>query len=464
MRARLSIVFLLLKLVLFSQGNGTQKIIRIQLINVSNSNSPITQAEIRPLYGGQTIIQGTRAGIFTLKIRNIKPGGEVELQVEKEGYRILGPDPIRFKFYAPENEESKQEINLILVEEYNRAMPGVRSAIENTVDEYNRDIISDLQEMLEENRSNEEELFSLKRLIEQQKGEIGQLRAKLDDLASSLTQAADVISSFRKPFLAIPLYEESLSLCTTRADSSELLNRLGDLYLRTNQNDQARRYFRQALALRRRLSTKNPNTFSLLVAETLNDLGKLYQSELNFAYAMDHFEESLGILGRNLSENNKDYLSDWFDVINNISNTRDSFYVGENYEEAISASELIAFSCDSLRQIDDRISVMAMLEYDGLALEYLYERNFDRALHSSTRCLHMVDGQKGIYAMIGHAHWLLGQREEAYVAWSELKGYTDGTRTNYRNILEEDWAKFIDENVMQEEDIEAARAWLSTWE
>ena len=162
--------------------------LRLLLFNSSHEPPrPESKAKITPLAGGNTVEQGTDAGIFELKIPGARPGQRIELLVTKEGYQILGPNANIFACNIPEIETETVQLAIIKTSDFDSRKQDYEKAIDKRIKEANR-VLLDSITRLQAPKISEDERMALTKFVSQQNLEIENLRKNKDELAARLAQ------------------------------------------------------------------------------------------------------------------------------------------------------------------------------------------------------------------------------------------------------------------------------------
>ena len=638
--------FFLLFLPAFS-GLFAQRTIRCVVFNHSyDPPRPENFAKITPLSGGNTVEQGTDAGIFELRITGVKPGDRLELIVSKDGHQILGPNPTIFTYAVPADEGEPIKIAIIKNSDFDSRKADYEKAIEKRIGQANKALLDSIAR-LQTQKLSEDERAGLTKFIGQQNREIEELRKNKDELAAKLAQvdldqasefAQLALKKFRdegdvkaalalmpdekldqfwdnmltqeekvkrarqqgvenymirarlltadfqfplayKNYLeaidkdstnldnlwevayfldaqnqhqrAILLYEKCLVLAKTGAQRAAFLNNLGNLYKNNNRMKEAEKAYSEALSgyrilsdknpdaflpdvastlnnlgifysanqkmpeaekaysealsiyrqlaaknpdaflpdvattlnnlgifysdnqkmpeaekaynealdIRRQLAAKNPDAFLPNVASTLNNLGVFFKDLKNYSKALDHYEEALRIRQTDLLAGKTYFFKDWIQVFSNISRVKDSTESKKLYPLTVRARYLLAVSCDSLKEIDERIFNQSVSEYGSLSWWALFARDYPLAEHAALRCLALDPEQTYVYTNLGHAHLLRGDFAKAKAAYFHLKGKKNGDGEDYKIVLEKDF-KDLEAEGITHKGMAEIRKWL----
>lgn len=194
--------FLLPLLLALAMPISAQRTVRCLVLNHSyDPPRPEKLAKLTPLSGGNTVEQGSDAGIFELRLSGIPVGKPIELIVSKDGYQILGPNPTIFTYAMPADESDVVRIAIIKSSDFDSRKADYEKAIEKRIKQANA-VLLDSVARLQSQGLNEDERAGLTRFIGQQNREIEDLRKSKDELAARLAQVdLDQASNFARQAL-----------------------------------------------------------------------------------------------------------------------------------------------------------------------------------------------------------------------------------------------------------------------
>lgn len=194
--------FLLPLLLALAMPISAQRTVRCLVLNHSyDPTRPEKLAKLTPLSGGNTVEQGSDAGIFELRLSGIPVGKPIELIVSKDGYQILGPNPTIFTYAMPADESDVVRIAIIKSSDFDSRKADYEKAIEKRIKQANA-VLLDSVARLQSQGLNEDERAGLTRFIGQQNREIEDLRKSKDELAARLAQVdLDQASNFARQAL-----------------------------------------------------------------------------------------------------------------------------------------------------------------------------------------------------------------------------------------------------------------------
>lgn len=212
--------FLLPLLLALSMPISAQRTVRCLVLNHSyDPPRPEKLAKLTPLSGGNTVEQGSDAGIFELRLSGIPVGKPIELIVSKDGYQILGPNPTIFTYNMPADESDVIRIAIIKSSDFDSRKADYEQAIEKRIKQANA-VLLDSVARLRSPALSEDERASLTKFIGQQNREIEDLRKSKDELAARLAQVdLDQASDFAR--LALKKFRDEGDLKAALALMSE---------------------------------------------------------------------------------------------------------------------------------------------------------------------------------------------------------------------------------------------------
>ncbi len=178
---------------------AAQRTVRCLVLNHSyDTPRPEKFAKITPLSGGNTVEQGSEAGIFEVHVSGVAVGKPFELLVIKDGYQVLGPNPTVFTYAMPADEGEIIKIALIKNSDFDSRKADYEKAIEKRIAQANK-VLLDSIARLQTQKLTEDERAGLTKFIGQQNREIEDLRKNKDELAARLAQVdLDQASEFSR--------------------------------------------------------------------------------------------------------------------------------------------------------------------------------------------------------------------------------------------------------------------------
>ncbi len=293
--------------------------------------------------------------------------------------------------------------------------------------------------------------------------------AFLPEVASTCGNLAILYRSLNQMDKAEGFWNETIkihrNLSNTTPDAflpllAQTLNNLGNFYSANQKMPEAEKAYNEALDIRRQLAAKNPDAFLPNVAMTLSNLGVFYETLKKYPQALKHYEEALLIRQADLMAGKTYFFKDWIQVFGNISRVKDSTESKKLYPLTVRARYLLAVSCDSLKEIDERIFNQSVSEYGSLSWWALFALDYPLAERAALRCLALAPEQIYVYTNLGHAHLLRGDLQKAKAAYLLLKGKKDGGGKDYKIVLEEDFQALEAEGITHKGMAEI-RKWLA---
>jgi len=285
--------------------------------------------------GGVSTVS-TGSGLFELDFKKKKPGEEVSIRAQKNGYEVinskdlervtlrLNPDHVLILVMCPE-ETLKKDSRLyygITESAYKEALTIYQKLAETNPSVYLSDVAMTLNNLgalyykmnrlTESKTASAEALERYRKLAETNPSEylpdvadtlynLGALYYEMNHLTEAKTAYAEALSIRRK------LTKTNLS--SYLPDVGMTLYNLGNLYYKMNRLTDAETAYAEALSIRRKLTKTNPSAYLSYVATTLNNQGALYYKMNRLTEAEKTYEEALATY-RKLSETNPSaYLS-----------------------------------------------------------------------------------------------------------------------------------------------------------
>ncbi|MCB0594127.1 MAG: tetratricopeptide repeat protein, partial [Phaeodactylibacter sp.] len=135
---------------------------------------------------------------------------------------------------------------------------------------------------------------------------------------SNLWEVGYFLAEINDQKQAIRFYEQALRFEQGESSKAALLNNLGNEYKNNNSYAEAEAAYREALEIRKRLASSNPERYEPDVAATQNNLGVMYSDLNSYAEAELAYREALEIYKRLASSNPERYESDVAATQNNL--------------------------------------------------------------------------------------------------------------------------------------------------
>jgi tetratricopeptide (TPR) repeat protein len=295
--------------------------------------------------------------------------------------------------------------------------------------------------------------------------------AFLPDVAQTLNNLGAYYSTNQKMPEAEGAYTEALKLrrqlASTNPDAflsdvAMTLNNLGVYYSTNHKMAQAEGVLTDALQIYRQLTVKNSDIFLLNVAMTLNNLGVFYKTLKNYDKALSFYGEAFGYREQAILRGGRNQFNEWVRVWFNISEVKDSAIAKKEYANVMKAGQLLAESCDKLRDWDDEIKKSAISEYVSLSWWALFVKDFILAEKAARRCLELDKTQEYVLTSLGHSQLLRGQYQAARATYEKLKGKKDGAGKDYKDLLLQDFQD-LEAAGISHKDIARVREEIEKW-
>ncbi len=197
------------------------------------------------------------------------------------------------------------------------------------------------------------------------------------DYLKNINHYSDAIKHFEK---ALNIYRKLANKKpeTYLPNASEILNKLGNIYLNINQFSTAFEKFEEALEIDRLLNKNKQKTNFLCLARTLNNFANLHKNQGQFQQALEKYEEALNIKRDFAKEDLKLYLPNVPLTLNNLVNLhkeQEQFQQTiEKYEEALKINR--EFAKEDPRTYWPEIA----LNLNNLAQLYFEKNDFPQAI------------------------------------------------------------------------------------
>jgi len=166
--------------------------------------------------------------------------------------------------------------------------------------------------------------------------------------ATTLNNLGVLQADMNDPEAALKSYTEALKIRRKLASTNPqtylpnvaaTLNNLGALQAKGNVHEAALKSYTEALETYRELASSNPRTYLSYVATTLNNLGILQKDSNNQEAALKSYTEALEIRRELAPSNPRTYLPDVATTLNNLGNLQvrrnDPETAGNDYEAAL---------------------------------------------------------------------------------------------------------------------------------
>lgn len=202
--------------------------------------------------------------------------------------------------------------------------------------------------------------------------------SSLKERAATLNKLALLQDKLIDFTLASENYSEALNIRRKLAtdnpeaflpDVANTLNKLANLQYKFDQNKIALKNYNEALRIRRKLALDNPNTFLPEVANTLNNLANLQCQNKNYQIALNNYREVLDIYQQLALNNSEAFLPYIAITLNNLANLQDwlsqDHTALDNYKKALDIRRELALDNPNtyLPAVATTLSNLASLQY-----------------------------------------------------------------------------------------------------